>query len=482
MNIFPTARAATISTGALKVIFASLFLTFLSGAVSAQRAITNQSIEDPAFADNQFYFYAEGSVPGWLTSHPVQIAGCTDGGGPAFDCRPIERWSSGFLGVFPAAGAGSRWVELNAYDNSMIYQSVCMINGESFDYSFVHRGRESATVPDVADFRLGIPTGLPAGSKPADTYDFPIVRVSTTNDGTVTTAPTGSGTINAPVAAGNGWVRYSGTYTYTGPSQLVNMGFAAVSSAGGILVGNFIDDWQIGLSPNIEFSASSASAVEGSDLGSNTPANRPAIRVTGIVAAPITVTFQVTGGSSFVVAGVDYSLSVPFQAGNAATTATVTIPAGTYDGISAGSLFAVPFSISSDTLAEPHETVQFTITTAPGATIASVVSCGSAAVTTTVFTILNDEAATAAGVSVTGRVTTAAGRGIGKALVTLSGGDLQSPIQTMTSSFGYYSFADIPAGRTYVVSVIEKRHRFSVNSRVINLGDNLAELDFTANP
>src|SRR5690606_2358218 len=149
--------------------------------------------------------------------------------------------------VNTAAGAGNQFVELNADDISMIYQQVCMTNGESFTYSFLHRGRQSSFTRDRAQFRIGLPTGLPTGPIPADSYSYPILNVATTNNGNYTT-PTGSGTYDTtPSSAGNGWRRYSGTYTYTGPTQMVNIGFRSISGAGGDTLGNFIDDWQIQL-------------------------------------------------------------------------------------------------------------------------------------------------------------------------------------------------------------------------------------------
>jgi hypothetical protein len=453
-----------------RVVPAIFLLTLLSGMIPAQRAITNPSTEDPAFANGTVVQQAEGTMPGWLTSHPIQPGAC---GGS--NCRPIERWSTGAVGVSPATGAGVRWVELNAFTNSMIYQSICMTNGESFGYSFVHRGRQSATVRDVAQFRLGIPIGLPAGSKPADSYSFPIVQVSTTNNG-ATDPPTGSGTINAPAAAGNGWVRYSGTYNYTGTTQVLNIGFAAISTAGGaIAAGNLIDDLQITLSPYVEFSPASASGVEGSVGGSNTPANRPGIRVGGAVTAPITVTFQIAGGSAVI--GTDYSLTVPFQAGNTTSTATVTIPIGTYAGTDAGSLFPIPFSINTDTVIEQADTVDFAITSAPGATIASVVGCGIAPITNSTYTIFDDDAPTAANVSLSGRVLTTDGRGIRNTAVVLTGPKGNSRT-AMTSSFGYYRFDEVPSGETYVLSVSSKRYQFA--PRVVTVQDEIANLDFIA--
>lgn len=433
-----------------------LLFTLLSGTITAQRAITNPSIELPAFANGAVVQAAEGTVPGWLTSHPVQPAAC---GGA--DCRPIERWSTGAVGVSPATGAGVRWAELNAFTNSMIYQSVCMTNGESFGYSFAHRGRQSATEDDVAQFRLGIPTGLPAGSKPADTYSFPIATVRTQNDGGATAAPTAHP--NATVAfaaAGNGWRRYSGTFAYTGTTQVVNIGFSAVSTAGGqIAAGNLIDDWQITLSPYLEFSPASASGAEGTVVagGSNTPANRPAFRIGGTLALPVTVNFQVTGGSATI--GSDYSLTEPFQAGNTTPTATVTIPAGTYDGTSAASLFPIPFSINTDFFVEPDETVEFTITSATGTTFASVLSCGTPPVMTSTYTILNDDVITAAPVEVSGQVLDANSAPVMNARLRLTAttGETYS---ALTNPFGYFRFDHVPSGTTYVLETHAKGHSF----------------------
>lgn len=457
----------------LQICFIVMLLAFSPIVSLSQRAIINPSTEDPAFADGTVVQQAEGTMPGWLTSHPVQSGAC--GGGT--DCRPIERWSTGAVGVSPATGSGSRWVELNAFTNSMIYQGVCMTNGESFSYSFLHRGRVSATTPDVAQFRLGIPTGLPAGSKPADSYSFPIVQVSTTNNGTVTTAPSGSGTINAPTGAGNGWVRYSGAYTYTGATQLVNLGFVAISTGGGNLAaGNLIDDLRITLSPYLEFSPASASGNETSAGGSNTPANRPAIFVSGTVTAPITVNIQVTGGSALI--GDDYSMTVPFQSGNTTPTATVTIPAGTYDGASATSLFPIPFSIAADTNFEPDETVNFNITSAPGATIASVASCGVAPITISTYTILNDDfAPTSANVSILGRAVTPDGSPVANARVVLM--DAQGNNRTaLSSSFGYFSFEEVQAGETYVLTVSARRYQFA--PQVVTVNEEISDLVIAA--
>lgn len=87
-------------------------------------------------------------------------------------------------------------------------------------------------------------------------------------------------------------------------------------------------------------------------------------------------------------------------------------------------------------------------------------------------------APTAANVSVSGRVF-AEGQGLRNAIVTItdSTGATRS---TRTSSFGYYSFADVAVGREYVVSVAGKGHTFQ--PRLVTVNDNVAGLDFIAEP
>ena len=88
----------------------------------------------------------------------------------------------------------------------------------------------------------------------------------------------------------------------------------------------------------------------------------------------------------------------------------------------------------------------------------------------------------AAGVSLSGRVTTADGRGIRNARVIVSGNGLPEPRTATTGSFGYFSFEGLTAGQTYVVTVNSQRYTFSVPSRVITLVDNMADADFVADP
>jgi hypothetical protein len=89
---------------------------------------------------------------------------------------------------------------------------------------------------------------------------------------------------------------------------------------------------------------------------------------------------------------------------------------------------------------------------------------------------------TAAAVSLAGRVTTADGRGIVNAIMTIQGGGLPQPMLARTGPFGYYEFTNLQAGQTYIVSIASKRFTFTVPSRPIQLIDSVGDFDFIAEP
>ena len=89
---------------------------------------------------------------------------------------------------------------------------------------------------------------------------------------------------------------------------------------------------------------------------------------------------------------------------------------------------------------------------------------------------------TAAQASISGRVTTADGVAIRNAEVTVTGNTLVEPLRVTTSSFGYFSFEGLTVGETYVVTVNSRRFTFQAPSQVVSLVDNIANLDFVAEP
>lgn len=86
-------------------------------------------------------------------------------------------------------------------------------------------------------------------------------------------------------------------------------------------------------------------------------------------------------------------------------------------------------------------------------------------------------APTAAGVAVTGRVSTSDGRGVQNAVVTMTGPS-GNTLTARSGAFGYFRFEDVPSGLTYVVSVASKR--FSFVPQVINLNEGLVDMEFLA--
>jgi len=82
---------------------------------------------------------------------------------------------------------------------------------------------------------------------------------------------------------------------------------------------------------------------------------------------------------------------------------------------------------------------------------------------------------TAASVTIGGRVLTPSGRGLAKAVVTLTN-SYGEVFTAMTNGFGYYRFVNIDAGQTVIISVSSKRYQYA--PRVFNVGDDLYEEDF----
>jgi hypothetical protein len=90
-----------------------------------------------------------------------------------------------------------------------------------------------------------------------------------------------------------------------------------------------------------------------------------------------------------------------------------------------------------------------------------------------------DFAPTAANVVVGGQIKTADGRGIKNVLVTITFPDGQTRA-ALSGSFGYYRFADIPAGEIYLFSVAAKRYTFAQTSQAREISDDTQDIDFVA--
>lgn len=89
---------------------------------------------------------------------------------------------------------------------------------------------------------------------------------------------------------------------------------------------------------------------------------------------------------------------------------------------------------------------------------------------------------TAAQVSVGGRVTAPDGRGLSKVRVTLEGDGTIEARTVTTSSFGYYSFDNVTAGQSVVLSVSAKRYSFPNPTIIVQADGSVSDANFVSDP
>lgn len=318
----------------------------------AVRTFTNSGFELPTQPANSHSFPPESMVPGWSTTEPFTNP-------PSFTAGGVfELWSNDFMGV--AAPEGLNFVELNSFNPAAVSQQpICMYPSETITISFRHRGRN----------------GVDTAALTIDNVQWITVADNNAASGTHTcTVVSGPGCIQDPTGA-DGWTRYQTTFTNTGGGpEVISLSYAAVSSAGGASIGNFLDDVRItGLVTAVEFSTATASGPE------NVPtANLPLLLVSGGVTSPQTVQIAITGGTA--TRGVDYT-TVP-AAGNL----VVNIPAGSYDGTLATAIsLASVLQIVADPDNPPGpETIEMALVNPSGGiAITGISTCGPAVAAST---------------------------------------------------------------------------------------------------
>ena len=316
LRFFILAVLATLSFAATPVI-------------AQQRTIINSSFEsnDPRGAGNpKFEYIPNGRVPGWNS---------TSG--------EIELWDSGFQGV-PAYN-GSVFAEMNARSSAApLYQTICLVNGESVGWSFAHRARTTggaATQTATLEIASTLGTFIQNLATQASTQANPV------------------------------WNLNSGSTTYSGPSGLQRVQFRTTDPGSN---GNFLDDIGINLNPFVELNTAANAGIE-SDASSHIPS----LIVSGTIFTPRAVTVTITGGTA--TNGVDYTTP------GGGTTFTVTIPAGVYTN----SLMPLGISIVNDTLTEGSETIQMSIVAGASYTVTDTASCGGAPIANTTYTITDDD-------------------------------------------------------------------------------------------
>lgn len=250
----------------------------------------------------------------------------------------IELWDSGFQSV--TSYEGNVHAEMNARANGVLYQEVCLINGETIGWSFAHRARVSGGAPNPQRVRLQI----------ADLAGVTIQNLDT-----------------ASSAQGDPWELHTDSRTYNGPTGVQRVQFRALTTSS---LGNFIDALSLDIAAFAEFSGVSSSNPEADGI------NAPQIILDGRVEVETTIPFTITGGTAD---GSDYILN----------DTEVTIPVGLYNA----QAFPLPITIPDDLDDEPDETIEITLGTPSTGEIqlTSSLCDGSSAQTTVTHTIINDD-------------------------------------------------------------------------------------------
>jgi hypothetical protein len=91
--------------------------------------------------------------------------------------------------------------------------------------------------------------------------------------------------------------------------------------------------------------------------------------------------------------------------------------------------------------------------------------------------LINALTPTAANASISGRVTNDSGRGVSRAMVTLTDADGNIRAATV-NQFGYYRFTEVESGQNYILQVQRKGYQFQNNPRVLNVNEDLTDEDF----
>ena len=199
--------------------------------VKIQRSFINLSFNKPTLSSS-YQQYAETAVEGWKTTHKTpKLIEIWRGKGP--DGNATATWET--------ANTNNQYAELNAEDASALYQPVCLIKGEEFEWNFRHAARLSNT--EEATFYIG--------TVKADRSGFTDLQKIGAQQSTklwtwVDANPTGA---KATVSVN------SGIYDFI---------FAATKYSNATY-GNFIDDISLKLKPAVEFSADSGRFYEGGD-------------------------------------------------------------------------------------------------------------------------------------------------------------------------------------------------------------------------
>jgi len=153
----------------------------------------------PSINNNTFRLLDDALIDGWNTT-------ATD--------KVIEVWGDNYIGV--SAAEGKQFAELNATQNSRLFQYVFLKNGSIINWNFKHRGRTAGS-PDVAQLNIYSKDG---SSK--------LIVLDTANTDL------------------SDWKNYTGTWKVSLPDGIYQFSFEAIKTGSGDkTIGNFLDDINI---------------------------------------------------------------------------------------------------------------------------------------------------------------------------------------------------------------------------------------------
>lgn len=294
-----------------------------------QRSIINSGFEsnDPQGPGTpNWQAFSDTVVPGWLSTTGV-----------------IEEWDSTFQGVTSYEGVVH--AELNANSPGALYQEICLVNGDIFNWTFAHRAR--------------------SGGPPVQNITFEIA-----NSAGTTIQVLGSQASTVP----QGWNLNSASgVSYTGPSGVQRVQFRTTDPGS---YGNFLDGITIILNPFLEFNGATA-------FGSETvpSADLTSVVISGDVVTPFDIVVNITGGTATL--GDDYTTP------SGTSTFSVSVPAGNY----VQELIPLGVAIVDDTEIESTETIQMSITPVPANyTITSSSACGGIGQASATYSIIDNDA------------------------------------------------------------------------------------------
>ena len=255
--------------------------------------------------------------------------------------KMVEIWHEGMQAMKAYPGLGTQWVELNANMVSRLYENICLLNGETINWKFYHRGRGSNVRPDVMELNIYDASG----TKKLATLQ----RAATTNAD---------------------WQEYTGNYLVNLPSGSYQLSFEAIATgSGNSTVGNLLDGITINLNALVEFKYADYASLE------DKTDSVPRLVISGTVPPGVsTVTLTVSGTAS---KGSDFTLSE-----------TITIYPGEY---TPNKPMAIPLTINKDLLAEADETLQIRLTGGTNGIRIADANCDGRGITVCNFMIQNDD-------------------------------------------------------------------------------------------